>query len=221
MSKKNLAYFSAGTAVLCLISIFTLDRALAEWIYHSPMASATVFVEGTKWLDTLTGQNLFTEKTLRKTFFGGLLLVTGGGLFFTNYFKAGKALMFLGYVQLTTVLSTGLGKVAFGRQRPFELFTNGQWDAMWFAGGTSFPSGHNSFYWGLFVPLIFLFPKYSLPFLIVPVFIALARINESMHFLGDVLGSITLAMFVTLIFAMIAERWMKLGEAEKSKEPQS
>lgn len=210
MSKKNLAYFSVGTAILCLISLLTIDRALAEWVYHSSMASASVFVEGTTWLDTLTGQNLFTDKSLRKTFFGGLLLIGGGGLLFTRYRQAGKALIFISCVQLTTVLSTGLGKVVFGRQRPFELFANGQWDMMWFAGGTSFPSGHNSFYWGLFIPLMYLFPRYWAPFLIIPIFIALARINESMHFLGDVLGSITLAMMVTLVFAVIAERWGKL-----------
>jgi len=214
-TQKNLAYFSVGTAVLCLISIFTIDRPLAEWIYHSPIASAAVFVEGTKWLDTFTGQNLFTDKTLRKTFFGGLLLISGGACLLMRFVPAAKALIFVSCVQLTAVLSTGLGKITFGRQRPIELFANGQWDAMWFASSTSFPSGHTSFYWGLFIPLIYLFPQYRLSFLVIPVFIGLARMSESMHFLSDVLASITLAMVVTLVFAVVVERWGKVRPNKK------
>jgi len=100
-------------------------------------------------------------------------------------------------------------KDVFGRQRPYELFAHGDWSQAWFAGGNSFPSGHVSYFWGLFMPLMYLFPRWRVPLLLVPLFIALARIDTSFHFLSDVLASIALAALVTLLAAMLCGRWIK------------
>ncbi len=88
---------------------------------------------------------------------------------------------------------------------------------MWFAGGNSFPSGHNAFFWGLFLPLIYLFPRWRIPLLIVPLFIAFARIDENYHFLSDVLGAIAIAALVTWLAAFLVERWIKPSRVETSR----
>ena len=44
--------------------------------------------------------------------------------------------------------------------------------------------------------------------LVVPIFIALARIDENYHFLSDVLASISLACLITLILSYVAARWL-------------
>jgi membrane-associated phospholipid phosphatase len=41
------------------------------------------------------------------------------------------------------------------------------------------------------------------------VFIAFARIDESYHFLSDVLAAITLAALVTLLAALLFGRWIR------------
>jgi membrane-associated phospholipid phosphatase len=57
-----------------------------------------------------------------------------------------------------------------------------------------------------------LFPRWWIPLLIVPVFIALARIDENYHFLSDVLASIALACLITLIAAVLFKRWIEPGK---------
>jgi len=127
-----------------------------------------------------------------------------------------RALMFAGAVQLATIESAWWIKDYFGRLRPHQLIERNDWTHIWFAGGNSFPSGHNAFFWGLFLPLAYLYPKWRIPLLIIPVFIAFARIDENYHFLSDVLGGIALAALMTLIAAMLFERWLKPAAAKKS-----
>jgi membrane-associated phospholipid phosphatase len=104
----------------------------------------------------------------------------------------------------------------FGRLRPYQLLEHNDWSHAWFAGGTSFPSGHVSFFWGLFLPLAYLYPKYRVPLLVLPVFIGFARIDENVHFLSDVLGSIALAAIVTLLAAVVFGRWIQPAGSSKS-----
>ncbi|HSE13371.1 MAG TPA: phosphatase PAP2 family protein, partial [Rudaea sp.] len=127
-----------------------------------------------------------------------------------------RALIFAGLVQLATIESASLVKGVFGRLRPYQLLEHGDWSRVWFAGGTSFPSGHVAFFWGLFLPLAYLYPKYRIPLLVVPVFIAFARIDENVHFLSDVLGSIALAALVTLVAAVVFGRWIRPSASQGS-----
>jgi membrane-associated phospholipid phosphatase len=53
----------------------------------------------------------------------------------------------------------------------------GSWDWKFFSGHAAFPSGHSAFFWGLFFPLAFVFPRYRIPLLIIPVFITIARVG--------------------------------------------
>ena len=109
--------------------------------------------------------------------------------------------------------------------RPFQLIEKNDWSHIWFMGSNSFPSGHNAFFWGLFLPFAYVFPRYRIALLIVPVFIGLARIDENYHFLSDVLASIALAALVTLIAAIVLRGWLRpptmLGPARVTGFPLS
>ena len=210
MSKRALAITALVCAALALISIFGFDRRIAEAVHASVVAGSAVFVEGTRALDAVSGRSLLHSHALSGVLLGGILFALGvlGWLLNRSSFTA-RAAIFTGGVQLATIASAYGLKEVFGRQRPYILLGGGDWQHMWFAGGNSFPSGHIAFFWGLFLPLMYLFPRWRVPLLLIPLFIALARIDMSFHFLSDVLASIALAALVTLIAATLLGRWIK------------
>ncbi len=210
MSKRALVITALVCAVLALVSIFGFDRRIAEAVHASAVAGAAVFVEGTRALDAVTGRSLLHNHVLSAVLLGGIVFALGvlAWLFNRGSYTA-RAAMFTGGVQLATIATAYLLKNFFGRQRPYELLGHGDWQHMWFAGGSSFPSGHNAFFWGLFIPLLYLFPRWRIPLLLVPLFIALARVDTSSHFPSDVFASIALACLVTLIAATLCARWIK------------
>lgn len=210
MNKRTLALTAFVCALLALASIYAFDRRLAEAVHASAIASAAVFVAGTHALDAISGRSLLHDHLLSSMLLGGILFALGVlGWLFNRSSLFARALVFTGGVQLATIAAAFGLKQFFGRQRPFEIFGHGDWQHVWFAGGNSFPSGHNAFFWGLFLPLMYLFPRWRIPLLIVPLFIALARIDMSFHFLSDVLASIALAALVTLLAATLCASWIK------------
>lgn len=210
MNKHSLALVAAIFSILALLSILLIDRHLAEAVHASALASAALFTEGTRALDLVAGRSLLSSHTLSGLLLGSCLVALGilGWLWRRRAF-APRAAMFTGGVQLATIACAWVLKHIFGRMRPYEVIAHGDWSHVWFAGGNSFPSGHNAYFWGLFVPLMYLFPRYRIPLLLIPVFIALARIDASMHFASDVFASIALAAFVTLMAAMLCRRWIQ------------
>ena len=210
MSKRALALTALVCTALALISIFGFDRRIAEAVHASVVASAAVFVEGTHALDAISGRSLLHSRALSGVLLGSILFALGAlGWLFDRGSHLARALIFTGGVQLATITAAFGLKHFFGRQRPFELFGHGDWQHAWFVGGSSFPSGHVSYFWGLFMPLMYLFPRWRVPLLIIPLFIALGRIDMSFHFLSDVLASVALAALVTLVAAMLLGRWIK------------
>jgi membrane-associated phospholipid phosphatase len=110
-------------------------------------------------------------------------------------------LLFIGCAQFVTRIAAGTLKGVFERLRPFEVIEAGNWDWNFFGGhGSSFPSGHAAHFWGLFFPLAFLFPRYRIPFLIIPIFISVARVGVNDHWCSDVLASSAIAAAITLFF---------------------
>jgi len=213
MGKKALLLTFAICAVLALISIFTVDRLIALGVHNSGFERAAVVVRGREFFDIFTGRGvalLGNNVALGQFMLSALFIVLGLVLVLvrrTNLF--GRALVFAGVVQIATLEAAWWLKAVFGRLRPHQLIERNDWTHIWFAGGNSFPSGHNAFFWGLFLPLAYLYPKYRFPLLIVPVFIAFARIDENYHFLSDVLGGIALAALLTLVGATLFGRWLK------------
>ncbi|MBS0570312.1 MAG: phosphatase PAP2 family protein [Proteobacteria bacterium] len=210
MSKRTLALTALVCAALALVSIFGFDRRIAEAVHASFAASAGVFVAGTQALDMLAGRSLLHSHTLSNGLLGGVLFGLGILLWLLRRGSTlARALVFTGGVQLATIAAAYGLKEFFGRQRPYDIFGHGDWAHMWFVGGNSFPSGHIAFFWGLFVPLLYLFPRWRIPLLVIPLYIALGRIDMSFHFLSDVLASIALAAVVTLAAAVLCGRWIK------------
>lgn len=210
MSKRALAITAALCTGLALFCIALFDRRLLEAIHASALASAAFFVDGTHVLDTISGRRALSSHTLSGLLLCSILIALGilGWLFKRRAYLP-RAMIFTGGVQLATMAGAWLLKGWFGRMRPLDALAHGDWSHVWFVGGNSFPSGHNAFFWGLFLPLMYLFPRYRIVLLIVPVFIALARVDASMHFASDVFASIALAAFVTLLAAMLCSRWIK------------
>jgi membrane-associated phospholipid phosphatase len=203
---RALALTFVVCAALALLSMIAFDRDLVQIIHTSVVASSTLFVQGTRLLDAVSGRHLLHSHALSALLLGTSLV----GLGFLGWLRdrrsyAARALLFTGGVQLATIGASAMLKHLFGRLRPPEAMAHG-WQHLWFAGGDSFPSGHVAFFFGLFLPLAYLFPRHRLPLLIVPVFIALARLDESVHFLSDVLGSIALAALITWLAALTCRR---------------
>jgi membrane-associated phospholipid phosphatase len=218
MSKRSLACTAAVALIVAFISTLAFDRGIAEAVRHSGIESATIVVRGREILDFVTGSSVTRGYGSIGPVLLGAMLVVIGALWLlarrTNF--TARALVFTGLVQIGTIQAGSLLKGVFGRLRPFQLLERGDWSHIWFSGGNSFPSGHVAFYWGLFLPLAYLYPKYRIPLLAVPVFIAFARIDENVHFLSDVLGSIALACIVTLIAAVLFSRWIRPAASSKS-----
>ena len=208
MSRRQLAIFAAVCAAISLISIFAFDRTLATLVHESGFENAAFFVDGRSILDVFTGRGLVgTHVALGQFMLGGLFIVVGLiGLAIPRLRYAARAFIFAGVVQWLTISIGWQIKEIFGRLRPFQVFERNDWSHIWFMGSNSFPSGHNTFFWGIFLPLIYAFPRLRIPLLIVPIFVGLARIDENYHFLSDVLASIALAALVTLIVGTVLRK---------------
>lgn len=191
----------AVAAALMVGGLLGLDRAIAEQVSGSGLERHPIFVQGTLLLDWVSG------KELSKFLIGGVLgAVAFVLLCVPRTRRVGWNTLFIALVQLSATLIAGVGKNIFGRLRPFQVLQGGDWEHAWFVGGSAFPSGHTGFYFGLFLPLAYLFPRWRWPLMIVPWFIAVARIDANDHFLADVAASIALAGLLTLILARITRR---------------
>ena len=202
--------------VLTVLSIFLLDQPIAAFVQRVGGRDSPVFQVGTHWLEVASGF------PINRYFLAYLLL---GGAAFLFIAKSTRhvawMLLFIGSTHLVSRLIGGVLKDVFHRLRPFEVIKAGNWDWKFFGDqGSSFPSGHSAHFWGLFFPLLFLFPRYRLPLLIIPVFISIARVAVNDHWCSDVIASAGLAALVTLAFIWLfrmqpAQQSVKTDDAGK------
>jgi membrane-associated phospholipid phosphatase len=199
MNRRQLGYSALLALVLTLLSIFFFDQPIAAFAQRAGGRQSVILQEGTHWLEVASGL------PIARYFLTYLLLGLGAALFVArNTRLIAWMLLFMAVVQLITRLTAGTLKGVFERLRPFEVIQAGNWDWKFFAGhGNAFPSGHSAFFWGLFFPLLFLFPRYRLPLLIIPVFISIARVGVNDHWCSDVIASAGLAALITLVFIWI------------------
>jgi membrane-associated phospholipid phosphatase len=196
MNRRQLGYSALAALVLTLLSIFFFDQPIAAFVQHVGGRQSAVLKEGTSWLEVAFGLRI------TQYFLTYLLVGLGAVLFISKTSRpVAWVLFFVGCTQVVTRLTvTGLKEV-FERLRPFKVIEAGIWDWKFFSGhGDAFPSGHSAFFWGLFFPLAFLFPRYRLPLLIIPIFISFARVGVNDHWCSDVIASTGLAAFITLVF---------------------
>jgi len=199
MNRRQLLYSVLVALVLTLLSIFFFDQPVAAFVQRVGGRQSVVLKEGTRWLEIATGL------PIHRYFLTYLLLGLSAIFFIVKGTRPiAWVLLFIAAAQLITRLVAAGLKGVFERLRPFKVIEAGNWDWKFFSGhGDAFPSGHSAFFWGLFFPLAYLFPRYRLPLLIIPVFISIARIGVNDHWCSDVIASAGLAAFTTLIFAWL------------------
>ena len=191
---RFLLLHAAIGCVLLVAGLLFADRALAEYWRAAGLEGLAVLMQGTMLLDLATGKEL-------SKFLPGLVLAVAALVSLALRRGATRALLLVGATHLSSTLVAGVSKNFFGRLRPFEVMQNADWAHAWWVGGSSFPSGHAGFYFGLFLPLAWLFPRWRWPLVLIPWFIAVARVNANHHFVSDVAASIVVAALLTLLLA--------------------
>ena len=201
MNRRQLSYGIVVALALTFLGIFFFDQPMAAFVQKVGGRSSVVLQQGTSLLEVISGLQISGFPFVRFALTYALLTAGVILFFWTSTRSAPWMLLFIGCAQCVIRITAGTLKNVFHRLRPFEVIEAGNWDWNFFGDrGSSFPSGHGAFFWGLFFPLAFLFPKYRLPFLIIPLFISVARVGVNDHWCSDVLGSIVVAATVTLFF---------------------
>ena len=208
MNQRFLLATALVAAALIAFGLLVIDIPMAHWIHASGFEHAPFFVLGLAVLDGVFGIRVWywlAAAVCIPIGVVGLVLSARGRV------PRGLAVAILsaGIVQAATIGTMMLGKNLFGRLRPYQLFESGDWSAIWFLGGGSFPSGHASFYFGLFLPLAASAPRtwQRAVLVAVPVFVAIARLATSRHFLSDVAMSTLVAAGWALLLAALVRRW--------------
>ena len=196
MSRRLIVYCILVSLALTLLSIFLFDQPIAAFVQRTGGRSSFILLQGTSFLEVISRFPLAKYALTYALIGAGLILFA-----WKSTRSAAWMLLFIGCAQFVTRLTAGTLKGVFGRLRPFEVIQANNWDWKFFGDhGNSFPSGHGAHFWGLFFPLAFLFPRYRIPLLIIPVFISVARIGVNDHWCSDVIASIGIAAAITLLF---------------------
>lgn len=195
MTRRQLVYCLLAAFALMLLGIFFFDRPVASFVQSAGGRDCVVLQEGTRWLEVASGF------PIDRYFLTYLMLGASLLLFIQRSTRpAAWMILFVATAHIASRLIGGTLKNVFHRLRPFEVIQAGNWDWHFFGDrGSSFPSGHAAHFWGLFLPLLFLFPRYRIPLLILPLFISIARVGVNDHWSSDVLASAGLAALITLI----------------------
>jgi membrane-associated phospholipid phosphatase len=195
MTRRQLVYCILVAFALTLLGIFFFDRPIAAFVQSAGGRDCAVLQVGTQWLEVASGF------PIDRYFLTYLMLGASLLLFIQRSTRAAAwMILFVATAHIASRLIGGTLKNVFHRLRPFEVIQAGNWDWHFFGDkGSSFPSGHAAHFWGLFFPLLFLFPRYRIPLLILPIFISIARVGVNDHWFSDVLASAGLAAGITWI----------------------
>ncbi|MEO7432038.1 MAG: phosphatase PAP2 family protein [Dokdonella sp.] len=209
MNRRVLLWVAAVSATLMLVGLGGVDRWLAGWIRSSGIEQSRVFVHGLVAFDTVFGIGLWIWLA------GSLALAIGCiGFVWRRESRWPRALITASLVQFASLCTMIVGKNHFGRLRPHEVLASGDWSHVWYAGGSSFPSGHAAFYCGLLVPLAAACPIRWLRALLlaIPLFVVIARMDLAKHFLSDVSSSALFVALYALLAASLMRHWLPSPE---------
>ncbi len=185
MNRRQIIYSFVVAVVLTFLSIFFFDQPIAAFVQRVGGRSSLILLQGTSILEVISGFPIAKYALTYALLTAGLILFA-----WKSTRSAVWMLLFIACAQFVTRIAAGTLKGVFERLRPFEVIQAGNWDWKFFSDhGTSFPSGHSAHFWGLFFPLAFLFPRYRIPLLIIPLFISVARVGVNDHWCSDVLAS--------------------------------
>jgi membrane-associated phospholipid phosphatase len=196
-SKNALWTAALLLALLSAAGVAALDGVVARST-ATLSDGALVWGGGAAMLDSLLLRNL-SHFLLGAT----LMLAAGLLLLITATRGTGFSLLYVGVVQFFTTLVSELTRLQFGRLPPFESAAGGD---NWFVGAGSFPSDQVAFYAGLFFPLIRLFPRGTLLWILPPLYVAAARVLGQEHYLSDVSASLAVAAALAAGLSFLADR---------------
>lgn len=209
MSRRFLAISALIAATFMFAGLLFLDKPIVLAINNSSFENLPFFVNGLDFFDTIFGLHTWYWLAACTCVAVGLIAIW---LSSTTQIprRLGVVVLSAGLVQASTLGLMILGKNTFGRLRPMQLLESGDWSVLWFAGGGSFPSGHGSFYFGLFLPFAASAPRlWQRIFLIaIPVFAVCARLDMGKHFLSDVSCSALIAASMALLVSLLMRRWL-------------
>jgi membrane-associated phospholipid phosphatase len=194
-ANRKFIAFIAFLFVFTFISIIWMDKPLASYIDRNLESLDGVLTPVVIYIETFFGFGI------SKYLFGFLAIAIGTAVYLKNRKSdVSRIFFFIGTTHIVTRLTAGVIKNFFLRPRPFEWLDGN--NSGFFSEGSSFPSGHTAHFFGLFLPIAFLFPKFSW-IIILPVFVATSRILDNDHYLSDITASIIIAVLFTWVFANV------------------
>ncbi|MBI2429214.1 MAG: phosphatase PAP2 family protein [Ignavibacteriales bacterium] len=209
MNVHHFGKISVLFLAICFPLILFVDRPLALFLH----TYGSLLAGWAKQFTALLEMIFFLEAP--KFIVPGLFLLTG--LIFHIYRKnllRSRTFTFIGLTLLFTRYAIGTLKTLFDRVRPYDYVEDpGMAYDFFVDGSSSFPSGHASFYFALFIPLMFLFPRWRWYFFAFAVIASLSRVFEGDHYLSDVVTSGYIAFVFTYASAKICRiEWKSSGE---------
>lgn len=183
---------------LITVSIILVDRPLAIFIQHHLGFLKLPFHK------IIVGIEFLSGFAISKYLVGIIVLCVGLVLLAKDRnSQRANIFFFIGSALVLSRLVAGLLKNVFDRSRPYVFVNDNSVNDFFYTGGSSFPSGHAAHFFGLFLPLIVLFPRYKWALLIIPVFVAVQRVIANDHYISDILGGVLIAMLFTYIFQQL------------------
>ncbi len=183
-------------AAVTIAGLLGLDHRVASW--------SDIAQPGEGWLSNGTSLlDLLALKDISNFLLGSLMIAGAILLALRRTWQLGRSLLYLASVQFVATVIADLSKPPFGRLRPYEAMADGRMGDTWFVGANSFPSGHAAFYAGLFFPLVQILPRWTLIWVLPPLFICIARVVQHDHYVSDVTTSIALAALLAIGFRFI------------------
>lgn len=209
MKVHHFSKISVLFIALCLPLILFIDRPLALFLHTSAPLLAASAKQFTSMLEVLFF--LDAPKFIVPSLF--LLFALIFHMFRRDLLRS-RAFAFIGLTLLFTRYAIGTLKTLFDRVRPYDYVKDpGMAYDFFVDGSSSFPSGHASLYFGLFIPLMFLFPRWRWYFFSFAVAASLSRVFEGDHYLSDVVTSGYIAFVFTYASAKICRIEWKSGQS--------
>ena len=198
MKARTFTWLSLALLAATMLSVAVVDRPFALLI-NEQLRGATqmsgVFTHALEWIFAFD---------VSKWLYAFVFLLVGLVLNVWRRSLTPACLWyFLGGTLLLSRVVSGTLKNVFERTRPHEFLESRSTPDFFVDGRGSFPSGHAAFYFGLFFPLAFLFPKLKWPLLVIAALAGLARVFDLDHYLGDVLASATVALLLLFLLAKL------------------
>ncbi|GAA4052184.1 phosphatase PAP2 family protein [Hymenobacter glaciei] len=204
MTLRQFLLFTAISLPACALLILFLDQPLAGFI-HGHFTWATPFFAALTATADRIHEALMTHLLGLPIIFLALGLAFAIGRYALKRRGATLFLVLLLTHEFSMVLANVL-KGAVHRLRPEVQFGAGYTGTGLWAEtphNDSFPSYHTAVYFSLFWPLAVAFPKYRVPLLVLPAFIALGRLVLGAHYLSDVWFSLWLVVALTFLFGRL------------------